>query len=114
MQVKVETPRSKRGPCIVHLTGDIDIYSSNDVNGAIDEVIGLEHYNLLFNLKTVRYIDSTGLGIFIGALKRVRPHGGAINFVYANPTVKRVFEITGLLKEFGVYDDEQSALRALS
>lgn len=114
MQFEVEVPSSRRGPCIIRLAGDIDIYSSPDAKAALDGVIDREHFQVLVNLKAVRYIDSTGIGVLVGALKRVGPHGGSINLVSMNPTVRRIFEITDLLDVFGVYDDEQLAIKALA
>ena len=55
----------------------------------------------------------TGLGVLIGGLKRVREHGGSVNLVCTNPQIKKIFDITGLVKIFGIFDDEQSAMKAL-
>ena len=112
MQVDVVTPRSKREPCTVHVSGDVDIYSAAEIANALDKLIVLGNYHLLINLKTARYIDSAGLTAFISALKRIREHDGSINFVSPNPTIKRVIEISGLREVFGLYDDEQSAMKA--
>ena len=43
----------------------------------------------------MRYIDSTGLGVLIGGLKRVREHGGSVNLVCTNPQIRKIFDITG-------------------
>ena len=61
----------------------------------------------------VRYIDSTGLGVLIGGLKRVREHGGSVNLVCTNPQIKKIFDITGLVKIFGIFENEDAAMKAL-
>ena len=58
----------------------------------------------MINLEKVRYIDSTGLGVLIGGLKRVREHGGSVNLVCTNPQIKKIFDITGLVKIFGIFE----------
>jgi len=56
----------------------------------------------VISLEKVRYIDSTGLGVLIGGLKRVREHGGSVNLVCTNPQIRKIFDITGLVKIFGI------------
>ena len=70
-------------------------------------------YFLVINLEKVRYIDSTGLGVLIGGLKRVREHGGSVNLVCTNPQIKKIFDITGLVKIFGIFESEDAAMKAL-
>ena len=78
---------------------------------AISELIDQGHYLLVIDLERVRYIDSTGLGVLISGLKRVREQSGAVRLICTNPQIKKIFDITGLVKIFGIYDDEQSALK---
>src|SRR5579859_6307596 len=98
---------------VVDLTGEIDVYTSPKVKETITDLIDKGHYNLVINLENVRYIDSTGLGVLIGGLKRVREHGGTVNLVCTNPQIKKIFDITGLVKIFGIYDDVDAATKAL-
>jgi anti-sigma B factor antagonist len=113
LDIKVNVRESEGDAYVVDLTGEIDVYTSPKVKDAITELIDQEHYNLVINLEKVRYIDSTGLGVLIGGLKRVREHGGSVNLVCTNPQIKKIFDITGLVKIFGIFDDEQSAMKAL-
>ena len=113
MDIKVNVRESDGDAYVVDLAGEIDVYTSPKVKDAITELIDKEHYNLVINLEKVRYIDSTGLGVLIGGLKRVREHGGSVNLVCTNPQIKKIFDITGLVKIFGIFDDEQSAMKAL-
>ena len=76
MDIKVQVRESEEEAYVVELSGEIDVYTSPKVKDAITELIDQGHYNLVINLEKVRYIDSTGLGVLIGGLKRVREHGG--------------------------------------
>src|SRR5580692_4596179 len=114
VDIKVNVRESEGDAYVVDLSGEIDVYTSPKVKDAITELIDQGHYNLVINLEKVRYIDSTGLGVLIGGLKRVREHGGSVNLVCTNPQIKKIFDITGLVKIFGIFDDEQSAMKALA
>jgi len=114
MDIKVAVREAPGGTFVVDLTGEIDVYTSPKVKDAISALIDGAHYNLVINLENVRYIDSTGLGVLIGGLKRVREHGGSVNLVCTNPQIKKIFDITGLVKIFGIFDDEAGAKKALA
>jgi anti-anti-sigma factor len=43
------------------------------------------------------------------SINRVREHTGTVHLVYTNPQIKKIFDITGLAKIFGIYDTEQAA-----
>ena len=112
MDIKVNV-RETTGDCyVVDLAGEIDVYTSPKVKDALTDLIDRGVYNLVINLEKVRYIDSTGLGVLIGGLKRVREHGGTVNLVCTNPQIKKIFDITGLVKIFGIYDAEDAAMKA--
>jgi anti-sigma B factor antagonist len=113
LDIKVNV-RQAPGDCyVVDLSGEIDVYTSPKVKDAVGDLIDRGVYYLVINLEKVRYIDSTGLGVLIGGLKRVREHGGSVNLVCTNPQIKKIFDITGLVKIFGIFDNEDSAMKAL-
>ena len=114
MDIKVLVRQSEGDAYVVELAGEIDVYTSPKVKDAITELIDQGHYNLVINLEKVRYIDSTGLGVLIGGLKRVREHGGSVSLVCTNPQIKKIFDITGLVKIFGIFDTEPNAMKALA
>ena len=113
MDIKVQVRESDDDAYVVELSGEIDVYTSPKVKDAISELIDQGHYNLIINLEKVRYIDSTGLGVLIGGLKRVREHGGSVSLVCTNPQIKKIFNITGLVKIFGIFETENDAKKAL-
>src|SRR5580698_2677950 len=113
LDIKVQV-REAPGDCyVVELSGEIDVYTSPKVKDAVSDLIDRGVYNLVINLENVRYIDSTGLGVLIGGLKRVREHGGTVNLVCTNPQIRKIFDITGLVKIFGIFDSEDAAMKAL-
>jgi anti-sigma B factor antagonist len=113
LEIKVNV-RSDGDVSIVELAGEVDVYTSPKVKEVIGKLIDGGAYKLVIDLEHVRYIDSTGLGVLIGGLKRVREHGGAVNLVCSNPQIRKIFDITGLVKIFGIFDDVTAARKALA
>jgi anti-sigma B factor antagonist len=99
---------------IVDVVGEIDVYTSVLVKTALLEIIDDGHRTLLVNLGKVRHIDSTGLGVFVGALRRVRTNGGRLDLICADPLIRKLFDITGLAKAFTIFRDERTAIVTLS
>lgn len=113
MDIKIDTRALSESTQAVEVHGEIDVYTSPKVKEIITELIEKGNFHLVINLEGVRYIDSTGLGVLIGALKKVREKDGSINLVCNNPQIKKIFNITGLVKIFGIYKNEEDALASL-
>ncbi len=108
MDIKIGS-KDIKGGSLLSIQGEIDVYTSPKVKEAINALIDQNKYSIIVNLEEVRYIDSTGLGVLIGALKKLREHNGNINLVCSNPQIKKIFQITGLVKIFGIYKSEEEA-----
>jgi anti-sigma B factor antagonist len=65
---------------------------------------------LIIDLGGVGFIDSTGLGVIIGVLKRLRTADGDLRIVADNARVRRVFEITDLTRVFNLYTTVEEAV----
>lgn len=111
MNVKTYIKEINKDVMGINIEGEIDVYTSPGVKESLNDLIQKGHYNLIVNLENVSYIDSTGLGVLIGALKKVKEHDGAIKLICTNMQLKKIFDITGLVKIFGIYDNEEEALK---
>ena len=60
----------------------------------------------------VGFLDSTGLGVLVGGLKRVRAHDGSLDLVCTQERILKIFRITGLTKVFGIYQSVDQAIAA--
>jgi anti-sigma B factor antagonist len=81
---------------VVRLDGDVDIATAPRVR---EQLIGLMTERtpwVVLDLDGVGFLDSTGLGVVVGVLKRARTLGGDLRLVCSQPAVRRVFEITAL------------------
>jgi len=81
---------------IVSVAGEIDAYTAPKLREAISPLAEDSKPNITINLKDVSYMDSTGLGVFVGLLKSVRKNNGQLNLVELSDRLERLFTITGL------------------
>ena len=63
-------------------------------------------------MEEVEFLDSTGLGVLVGGLKKVRAHDGSLQLVCNQDRLLKIFRITGLAKVFAIHDSPRPALAA--
>lgn len=97
---------------VMHLGGEIDVYTAPLVREKLDEQIHSGNTDLVVDLSKVTFLDSTGLGVLVGRLKLARTRGGHLRLVGADDRVLKVFSITGLDKVFDIHQTLDSALAA--
>lgn len=85
---------------IVKLSGEVDIYTSQNLKEKLYKVIDATKSDIVICCKELNYIDSTGLGIFIGALKKAKQYESTIVIRDLKDNIKKLFVITGLDKLF--------------
>ena len=99
----------------IEIGGEIDLHSAPQLRVALlksTEAIEGAAPRVLVDLSEVTFVDSTGVGVLVGALKRARENGGDLHFCGAKARVQRVFEITGLLRLLPLFDSREAALEA--
>jgi anti-sigma B factor antagonist len=113
MHLKVETRSPREGVALLALEGEVDVYTSPRLKQEMVDLLNRGTVNLIVDLSRVEYLDSTGLGVLIGGLKRARERSGDLRLVCDNVRILRIFEITGLTKIFDIHASESEALGAL-
>jgi anti-sigma B factor antagonist len=113
MNLRVETRTPREGLAVIALGGEVDVYTSPRVKQEIVNLLNSGTTKLVVDLTGVEYLDSTGLGVLIGALKRARERDGDLKLVCDNLRILRIFEITGLTKIFDIYRSESEAVEKL-
>ncbi|MCB0960738.1 MAG: STAS domain-containing protein [Acidimicrobiales bacterium] len=102
---------SQRGEwSIVEVGGEIDVATAPRLREQLIALVSEGHHRIVVSLEAVDFIDSTGLGVLISGLKRVRTHDGAFAVVCSEPRILKVFEITGLDTVFNVAPTLDDAL----
>ena len=103
---------SKDGIEVVDVEGEIDIYSAPRLRELLIDLVSTNNYQLIVDLDKVGFLDSTGLGVLVGGLKRVRPHDGWLDLVCTQERILNIFRITGLTQVFGIYQTVDQAIAA--
>lgn len=98
------------GWAVLEVGGEVDVATAPKLREQLIALVNDERYRIVVDLEHVDFIDSTGLGVLIGALKRVRTHDGDLGLVCTEPRILRVFEITGLLNVFSVHPTVDAAV----
>ena len=84
----------------IFVSGEVDIYTSQGLKERLYSIVDSTQANLRIDCKELNYIDSTGLGIFVGALKKAKQLDKKIYITNLKDNIKKLFIITGLDKVF--------------
>jgi anti-sigma B factor antagonist len=98
------------GKTIVAVGGEIDVYTAPKLRDKITELVASGVYDIVIDMEQVEFLDSTGLGVLVGGLKKVRAHDGSLQLVCNQDRLLKIFRITGLAKVFVIHDSADGAL----
>lgn len=84
----------------VEISGEVDIHTSSNLKEALNNILNDKEADLKLDCMHLSYIDSTGLGVLIGILKRVKKNDNNIEIVNPQTNILKLFSITGLDKIF--------------
>lgn len=106
---------TRHEPNIAHLLlkGDFDADNAPRVQQALAVLTDQDQPVVFVHMTELKYIDSAGLGILVGALKQAGARGGQIVLVEPSPFVSRILRVTALDKMFSVFADEAQARAGL-
>src|SRR5436305_9696721 len=103
---------AKDGIEVIDVRGEIDIYTAPRLRELLTNLVSKGSYQLVVNLDKVGFLDSTGLGVLVGGLRRVRAHDGSLDLVCTRERILRIFRVTGLTEVFGIYETVDQAIAA--
>ena len=101
------------GDCaVLQVTGEVDVYTAPMLRERIRGIAAKGAVHLIADLGQVDFLDSIGLGVLVGGLKRLREDGGSLALVITTPRLLRIFQITGLTKAFAGWRSVTDAITA--
>ena len=95
--------------CELVLIGEVDVYTAPKLKQQLVELIESGCINVVVDLGGVAFIDSSGLGVLVSALRRARERDGAVRIVCTRDNVLKIFRITGLDKVFPIFSNMAEA-----
>ena len=81
-----------------NVTPMIDLYTAPRFRESLAPVLLSAPPEVVIDLGGVEFIDSSGIGVMVGALKRLRAHDGRLTLTGVSATTRRALELVGLTK----------------
>ncbi len=106
LSIKITENGSAR---VVRLEGSCDLATAPKLRQALHSLAGADVTEVFLDVRELQFIDSTGLGVVLGAMRRLRETGGTLRIAGAQGIVRRVLEITDLDKVIPLVDDTPAA-----
>lgn len=100
------------GWTVVTASGEIDVATAPELRDRLTDLIEAGTTRVVVDMEEVDFIDSTGLGVLVGGLKRVRAHEGSLRLVCTQERILKIFRITGLTKVFPIHTSVEEAVAA--
>ena len=96
-----------RGPSVtLELSGELDVQTAPSLRDRLVGLVAAGQADLVVDLSRLSFIDSTGIGVLIGGLKRCRAQQGDLQIRAANPEILAVLGVTGLDELFLIHPQE--------
>jgi anti-sigma B factor antagonist len=92
------------GTWVLHAGGEIDVATAPQLRRELHQLVDRGASTIVVDLADVSFVDSSGLGVLVGMLKRVREdgRGGELILEHLQESVRKVFDITGLDQIFTI------------
>jgi anti-sigma B factor antagonist len=105
--------QTRRQNCrtVLEVEGDVDVYTAPKLRDCLSELVADAQYDIILDLTKVGFLDSVGLGVLVGGLKKVRSHDGQLALVYNHERINKIFQVTGLVRVFPIYNSVDKALQ---
>ncbi|WP_147633360.1 anti-sigma F factor antagonist [Turicibacter sanguinis] len=92
----------------VNLNGELDHHTADQLRSRLNSVMSesrIQH--IVFNLKHLDFMDSSGIGIILGRYNQLKSVNGTVMVIGMKPLVKKVFELSGLSQIIKVVENEK-------
>jgi anti-sigma B factor antagonist len=110
---RIEEERPTPATAILAIHGEADLHSAPELRERLRAAIEGGATVVVVDLTETDFVDSTSLGVLLGATRRLREREGEIRLVVPRPELRRIFEITLLDRVFQLHDTREQALGAV-
>lgn len=98
---------------IIKLVGRLDTVSTDSLNVAWERCVGGGARYVVLDLGELQFISSAGLGSIVMLSKSLKGLGGSLSLCGVRGMVKEVFQVTGLLAIFKIFDSSEAACQSI-
>jgi anti-sigma B factor antagonist len=103
------TTRTVAGHTVLEVGGEVDVYTAPRLRERLIELVDAGARDLVVDLERVDFLDSTGLGVLVGAHKRLRLAHGSFRLVCSKEPLLKIFRITALDQIFPIFPTVDAA-----
>jgi len=114
-RIALQIKFSNKGTALViSIIGELDHHAAEYVRNKIDgELIKSTTKNIIFDFSRLSFMDSSGIGVIMGRYKIIRQLNGKAAIVKANAQIRRILEMSGILKIMSLYESVDDAFKTL-
>jgi anti-sigma B factor antagonist len=102
--------REKNGVSIIDLDGYLDAHTAPTLESAFTSLIQQMNYKIVVNFRSLSYISSAGLGVFMAFIEKIRENKGDIKLTNMSPKVYNIFDLLGFPLLYEFFDEEAEAI----
>jgi len=99
---------------IITVEGELEMFTSIKLKKYLDNIIDAGMNKVILDFEAMTYVNSLGLGILTEILKKTKKEGGALALINLSDEVRKIFEITKLVKFFKIFETEKDAVNYLN
>ena len=104
-----------RRAIVVKINEEIDHHICEKIKGKIDLAIEFRKARfLIFDFDGVNFMDSSGIGLIMGRYRLINKHGGEAFVVNLKPSVRKIFQMSGIFKILTESKDLESVLQKIN
>lgn len=104
------TTRKEGGFSVIAVQGEVDVFTAPKLREQLIGLVDQGEIKLVVDLENVDFLDSTGLGVLVAGLKRVKTKEGVLAIVSTKEKILKIFRVTGLTKVFPIHNSVPEAI----
>ena len=95
---------------VLELKGRLDASSAKNLKDKVQSLVDQQRVRLVMDMGGIDFIDSSGLGVLVSALRSTNKKGGDIKVAAIADQIRAIFELTRLHRIFEVFDTAEDAV----
>lgn len=110
--VKMDVRKASGSTCVLDIHGEINSSAEPILMEAYNQACARGARNILMNFSDLQYMNSSGIGLLVTLLIRVRRQNQRLMAYGLNEHYQQIFELTRLNEAISIYQDEAEAIKA--
>lgn len=106
----VETKQLDNGVAVITISGRLALGGETEkLEAAVTKLLTQDHKTIVLDISALDYVDSSGVGLLVSCLTKLKKSGGEMKVAGANPRIRRIFSMTGVESMMSLYDSVAAA-----